>query len=119
MDTPGINQEFCLALQRIYNLNRGDSEPWKVTFSPGGKTLAVNIDRVSVHLWDMDTGKEIGTINANISLPKIAFSADGQTLFSSGNWRIQIWNWQTGKLVHSMAGVHKGSTNFLSMSMDG
>jgi COMPASS component SWD3 len=105
--------------QRIYNLKCGGSEPWKVTFSPDSKTLAVNIDTVNVRLWDMDTGKEIGTINTQITRPKIAFGFDGQTLFSSDHHRIQIWNWQTGKLFHSLKGGHMGDTSFLSMSMDG
>jgi WD40 repeat protein len=63
--------------------------------SPDGKTLASQggFDPL-VKLWDIESGRLLGTINVEPSLGQVvAFSADGRALILAG--RGAVWEWDT------------------------
>ena len=75
----------------------------RVVFSPDGRTLAsVSLDE-TVKLWDLASGREIGTIRGHPDTsvtPKVAFSPDGRILASLGsNNSVNCWDTATGKAV--------------------
>ncbi len=67
-----------------------DGLAWCVAYSPDGKTIATGSADAVIRLWDAQTGKPIGTIDA---LPgpagrtratcRLAFTPDGKTLLAS------------------------------------
>jgi len=82
--------------------------------------LAVALDRATLALWDLHTGKE------RRRLPKqphetfcTAFSPDGR-LLALGNWdsTIRLYHAATGKELGHLKG-HQGHVNALSFSSDG
>src|SRR5882672_6180584 len=65
-----------------------------VAFSPDGKILAAGgYDRM-VKLWDVTSGKQIGTLQGHGAVVfSIAFSPDGKTLASaSADGTVKLWN---------------------------
>lgn len=90
-------------------------------FSPNGQLLASSVQKYSgsenpqIQLWDVTTGKKRFVFRSNIkSLRKLRFSPDSQVLASLGfneyirekshNWQglIQLWNPNTGQLLHTL-----------------
>ena len=69
-----------------------------ITWSPDGKVLATGgLD--GARLWDVETGKEIGTFVAGGG--KVAFSPDGKLLAVSTDGGIGLWDWKNRKeLLH-------------------
>lgn len=81
---------------------RHNSPVFSLSFSPDGRTIASSCDDGQIHLWDRDTGKEIGRMGGerNLALrfptpgPHVSFSHDGKTIASSG-WPkegVVLWN---------------------------
>lgn len=73
-----------------------------VTFSPDGKTLAVD-DNGGITLWDPLTGKLIRTLKTTKSIISAVFSPDGKLLVT-GSWdkKILLWDPQTGQLKRTI-----------------
>src|SRR5262249_28020926 len=63
-----------------------------VRFSPDGAWLATVREGKAIHLWDVATWKESGTMDGDTSI--LDFSADGRTLF-----RGYVWNGAAETLV--------------------
>ena len=64
-----------------------------VTFSPDGKTIATKMGG-KVQLWDIPTQTLKLTIPENWGLP-LAFSPDGNTIVTGGDWNMTIQLWDT------------------------
>jgi tetratricopeptide (TPR) repeat protein len=68
-----------------------------IAFSPDGKTLATGSEDETVKLWNIFTGQELLTLQANIgSVRSVGFAPDGKTLVT-GHWRddrreIKLWH---------------------------
>ena len=71
-----------------------------VAFSPDGRTLAAGTEYARISLWDVASGREMGTIaeagrntlaEAQSGTPSIAFSPDGHTLASALH-TIRLWD---------------------------
>jgi WD40 repeat protein len=75
--------------------------PFRVAFSPDGRTLASSDHEGSVSLWDTATGKQIRQIDDGSDTPKlIDFSPDGKLLaVASGRGTLSLWNVSTGQRV--------------------
>jgi len=67
---------------------------WDMTFSPNGKTIAVNSGS-QVTLWDMETLQPIGQPIAKGYQYRVAFHPDGKTFATGNNGDIILWDAET------------------------
>ncbi len=74
-------------------LNGHTGEVRAVAFSPDGKNLASGSQDGSIKLWNISTGKPLGTFTAQKEqVWSVAFNPDGKTLASaSQDGTIKIW----------------------------
>ena len=89
-------------------------EVWSVTFSPDGKTIAAgcdgmtlanDIDRDQVRLWNVEDKSEKILSGHHISVNSVAFSPDGSFLASgSTDGTIKLWDVSTGRVVKTLQG---------------
>lgn len=100
-----------------------------LAFSPHGRLLlsAGEKDK-TIHVWDVATGNELRQFEHHAEglneITCIALSSDGKVMATAGskngfgNGEIYLWNFETGKQLHS--GLrHKGNVTFLAFSPDG
>ncbi len=104
------------ATQRI-----GKGAIWEIGYSPDGKILAV-ASSIGTWLYDAQTGAELNLLTGHTYAPaSIAFSPDGQTLATGGDWpdrTIRLWDAATG--AHKMTlDVSEFSGGSLAFSPDG
>ena len=104
------------ATQRI-----GKGAIWQIAYSLDGKYLAV-ASSIGTWLYDAQTGAEVNLLTGHTyAATSIAFSPDGQTLASGGDWpdrTIRLWDVATGthKLTLDVSAFSGGS---LAFSPDG
>lgn len=78
-----------------------------LAFAPDGKALATTSveDPGNIQLWDLEAVKVVATLRGHPEgVMTAAFSADGQTLASGGDWTLRIWDVRTGKATASFRG---------------
>ena len=76
-------------------------------FSSDGATYATASTDKMIRLWETQTGLVLRTMeNESIYTYALAFSSDGLTLASAGNWNngIRIWDVKSGELLYSLGG---------------
>lgn len=78
----------------------------------GGNGMLGQAGVYEVVLWDVSTGKKMRILGSHVfSVKDLAFSSDGKTLTSASGDAIQVWNVQTGQIIHSTIleyGSYKG-----------
>jgi RNA polymerase sigma factor (sigma-70 family) len=104
-----------------------------IAFSPDGKTLAAgsgwHMHRYhpaddesggTVHLWDVATGRRLGTEDAHRDVALcVAYSPDGQQLASGSRDRtVRLWEAATGKPVRVLTG-HEEEVRTVAFTPDG
>jgi WD40 repeat protein len=110
--------------KRLQTINPQSTPIRSIALSPNGQLLATGggeyVDQntskdTSIQLWDIKTGKLLGTLEGQTSpISSIAIAPDGQTLVSVAD-SIKIWNLRTKQLLHTLPG---GSAS-ISISPDG
>jgi WD40 repeat protein/serine/threonine protein kinase len=92
-----------------------------LAFSPDGSRLASADDHMTVKVWDVATGREIGTLRGHTSdIRCLAFSADGARLASAGHdAQIRIWDVQSAQELLSIARPWGHEILALDFSPDG
>ncbi len=91
-----------------------------VTFSPDSRIMATGSELGIISLWDVSTGKRLGTMNSHRGLLyTLVFSPDGRTLVSgNSNNIITLWNVATQQEVLSLSG-HGRDASGLAFTKDG
>jgi len=93
-----------------------------VAFTPDHAVLASaagNTEDFAVHLWDVVTGRAIGTLNGHRGIIwDVAFSPDGQRLASvSSDGTAKVWDWRNAKELKTLE--FPGDVVSVSFSPDG
>jgi WD40 repeat protein len=102
---------------RVWNLETGKAvvvhNKWSpiIAFAPSGREVAVLGDDTPFKRWSLPSGKLLsgrwgGTREARCSAVRMAYSPDGKSIATvhywrdgeRWEWRIQLWNRQTGRL---------------------
>jgi WD40 repeat protein/beta-lactamase regulating signal transducer with metallopeptidase domain len=99
-DRAGANRkaqsERLLALRGQRQTDAGDV---RVALAPDGKTLATAHGNL-IRLWEVQTGKELRTIQGTPGLAGLLFSPDGRTLAGRGSGgALVLWATDTGRQV--------------------
>src|SRR5919202_437710 len=95
------------------------SQILSVAFSPDGKFLATGDVNHEIHLWQVETGKELLTCKIDEGwVWSVAFSANGRFLASSANRTVNLWDVQTGQCLQTLQG-YSDRVFSLAFSPDG
>ncbi|MGH7222781.1 MAG: hypothetical protein ACRELF_06115, partial [Gemmataceae bacterium] len=89
-------------------------------FAPDGKTVASS-SAAAIHLWDVATGKEIGSRPAHDGdVDSLAVSPDGKILATASLFdkAIRLWDPSSGELLTRLPG-HGGGSHTCAFSADG
>jgi WD40 repeat protein len=95
------------------------SQILSVAFSPDGKLLATGDVNHEIHVWQVETGKQLLTCKVEEGwIWSVAFSPNGRFLASSANRTVKLWDVQTGECVKSLKG-YSDRVFSLAFSPDG
>ncbi|MDE3257848.1 MAG: hypothetical protein OYM47_08455 [Gemmatimonadota bacterium] len=111
---------YDVATNRYVTLLPTETQPTSVSFSPVGATLAAGLHNHTIALWNVNTGRRIGTLRHEpLYFPTVVFSPDGITLASGSNdGTVQLWKMATRSVVAVLDG-HTSGIEGLVFSPDG
>jgi WD40 repeat protein len=121
IDGAGLVRFWAAGTGKLLGSLQGPPPPISaVAFSPGGKYLALSLERENmVRLYDRSTGREMQLAGHHDFVRGLAFSPDGATLGSgSMDGTIRLWDTATGGLVTTLPG-HMEEVTDLAFSPDG
>jgi WD40 repeat protein len=96
-----------------------DRKDWisGIAVSPDGGRAVSGAHNSLVHLWDLQTGKELRRFEATDSA--VAFGPDGRHVRSGGNdTKVRLWDAETGKEIRQLLGNTR-NLDSLAFSPDG
>lgn len=92
-----------------------------LVFSPDNKLVVtdrIEEDREDIVVWDVLERKMMISLPGHVESPRCAaFSPDGKTLATAGDWTVKVWDLKTGKAKFTARGNSRISS--LSYSADG
>ena len=95
------------------------SQILSVAFSPDGKLLATGDVNHEIHVWQVETGKQLKSCKVDEGwVWSVAFSPDGRFLASSANRTVNLWDVQTGECIKKFKG-YSDRVFSLAFSPDG
>jgi WD40 repeat protein len=95
------------------------SQILSVAFSLDGKLLATGDVNHEIHVWQVETGKQLLTCKMNEGwVWSVAFSPNGRLLASSANRTVNLWDMQTRQCLHIFQG-YSDRVFSLAFSPDG
>ena len=74
-------------------------------YSPDGKRILTNRFESGIHIWDADTGGQIKTLQAQISVAireNPAYHPDGKTISNVSKNHVTIWDAATGDMIKTL-----------------
>ena len=75
-----------------------------LAISQDGRLLAAGTSFNLIHLWDVNSGQQLGILRGHVSgLADLSFSPDGKTLASCGDNRLKLWNIETVQEILTLA----------------
>ena len=91
--------------------DRGPAELARRRFAHDGKLLALHSWTDGIRVWDADSGKLVKEVLEHRKTARFGsrgfttFSRDGKLLVICGQLtkELEIWDWQTGKIAHTLA----------------
>lgn len=92
-----------------------------ITYSPGGELLATASLDGTLRTWRSDTGAPVKTFTGHAeAVMDLAFSADGERLFSAGDTTVRVWDVALAALIdtlipHRTDGALRGATAVLPL----
>lgn len=87
----------------IRSLAYGGQGASAIRFSPDGSRLATTVGRHHVHIFDVETGRNLFDAAHTDKVEELAFSTDGRFLISGGNdTSIRLWDAQSWELTNSL-----------------
>jgi WD40 repeat protein len=110
---------------RVWNLANSHCETvltehskrvWSIAFSPDGKYLASGSADGTIKLWSGNTC--ISTLICGDRVRAVRFSPDGNTLVSSDDQVVRLWNIQTGECLRLLQG-HSDTVFSVAFNADG
>ncbi|HUG68926.1 MAG TPA: protein kinase [Pirellulaceae bacterium] len=89
----------------------------RVAFSPDGNQ-AVSSSGKTLKVWNVDTGRDIHTIEPSELVECLCFSADGAQIAGGGGQMLNVWDVATGNVVQTLQKQSGGITT-VCFSSDG
>jgi WD40 repeat protein len=122
---------------RLYALRSGQllmtygphgDKNYSVTFSPDGKRLLTSSRDGIMKLWEVDTGRELHTLQGHAGRVYASFSPDGKSIISSGEDKTtRLWDSESGAPLWVLSdfrgwvthvGFNQDGTKFVTSSRD-
>jgi WD40 repeat protein/serine/threonine protein kinase len=103
----------------IATLPTGGAPVRALVFSPDGQTIAAAAKN-EVHLWRWaEKGQAKSLREHEEDIQAIAFSPDGKWLISVDGWRLLVWDWRTGEVIHRHLDDNPGILTSVAFTPDG
>jgi WD40 repeat protein len=70
--------------------------PLSLAFHPDGTFLAAGMAQRSIEIWNLPAAEKVQTLlhsTTRTGVVRLVFSPDGALLVSSGDSRLQLWDW--------------------------
>ena len=96
-------------------------DPVSVHFSPDGETVIAATERGKIHLWDVQTGERLKTIEPGAWITRSAAVTPDGRFIALGNVYAAVgqWNLQTGEPRHLQFVGHSAEIKAVAYSPDG
>ncbi|WNF29680.1 serine/threonine-protein kinase [Streptomyces sp. C11-1] len=106
-DSAGLDLVKVADGRSVRSLDRHTGSIQGLAFTADGKTLASvasDLDRGGVRLWDVGTGRLVKTLGADRkkNYSSVMFSPDGGSIAAVGDGRVQVWDLDSGRLTATL-----------------